>query len=351
MKKRSTFSQIGFQLLQVGLTVAIALIMGAVVMSLSGKNALEAYKVLFTSALGSKTAIANTLLASTPLIFAGLGAAIAFRAGVFNVGVEGSIYIGAFTAAWVGFTFVNLPGFIIIPLALVAAIITGGLWCYFPGVLKARLNVDEIVSTILLNYVAVLFTSYLVNYPFRLPGLANAMSAEVAMQARLTRLAPPSQLNTSFLIAIVAALILAFIVKRMRLGFELRTIGDNPLFSRWSGMPVPKVIEGVMFISGLLGGLAGAGQVLGVNYRFVAGFSPGYAFTGIAIALLARNSPIGVLLAALLFGILRSGSSTMEIFTDVPRDLITVLEGTVILFAALEFSLSWLKRKHNGIDN
>ncbi|NOZ48881.1 MAG: ABC transporter permease [Chloroflexi bacterium] len=348
MKKGSAFTQVGFQLLQVGFTLLVALIMGAIMMTLSGKNAMEAYRVLFGSALGSKTAIANTLLASTPLIFAGLGAAIAFRAGVFNVGVEGSIYIGAFTSAWVGFTFVNLPGYFLVPLALLAAAITGGLWCYFPGVLKARLDVDEIVSTIMLNYVAVLFTSYLVNYPFRLPGLANAMSAEVAPQARLARLSPPSQMNISFLIAVAAAIILAFVVKHMRLGFELRTVGDNPLFARWSGMPVPKVIESVMFISGLFGGLAGAGQALGVNYRFIAGFSPGYAFTGIAIALLARNSPIGTLIAALLFGILRSGSSTMEIFTDVPRDLITVLEATVIFFAALEFSFGWLKRRRRG---
>ncbi len=348
--KKTVLTKFGSQTFQVTLTLVVALLMGALVMELSGKDAVEAYKVLFTSALGSKTAIANTLLAATPLIFSGLGAAVAFRAGVFNVGVEGSIYVGAFAAAWVGFTFLELPGVLLIFLCFLAAAIVGGLWCYFPGVLKARLNVDEIVSTIMFNYVAILFTSYLVNYPFLVPGLANAMSAEVAPQALLARLAPPSQLNASFILAVIAALIVAFLVRRMRLGYELRTVGDNPLFARWSGMPVPVVIEKVMFISGLLGGLAGAGQVLGVNYRFIAGFSPGYAFTGLAIALLARNSPIGTLLGALLFGILRSGSVTMEIFTDVPRDLITVLEATVIFFAALEISLGWLRRRRHGSD-
>lgn len=348
--KKATLSKFGSQTLQVILTLIVALMMGALVMKLSGKDAVEAYKALFTSALGSKTAVANTLLAATPLIFAGLGAAVAFRAGVFNVGVEGSIYMGAFAAAWVGFTFLELPGFLLIVLCFLAAAIAGGLWCYFPGVLKARLNVDEIVSTIMFNYVAILFTSYLVNFPFLVPGLANAMSAEVAPQALLARLSPPSQLNSSFILAVIVALIIAFLVRRMRLGYELRTVGDNPLFARWSGMPVPAVIEKVMFISGLLGGLAGAGQVLGVNYRFVARFSPGYAFTGLAIALLARNSPIGTLLGALLFGVLRSGSATMEIFTDVPRDLITVLEATVIFFAALEISLGWLRRRHHGND-
>ena len=341
-------SKYGTQFLQVALTLTVALVMGALVMELSGKDSVEAYKVLLVSALGSRTAIANTLLAATPLIFSGLGAAIAFRAGVFNVGVEGSIYMGAFASAWVGFTFLGLPGLPLILLSVLAAIIAGGLWCYFPGVLKARLNVDEIVTTIMLNYVAILFTSYLVNYPFRLAGLANAMSAEVAPQAWMARLVHPSQFNASFIVAVFCAFFMAFLFNRMRLGFELRTVGDNPLFAHWSGIPVARVIEKVMFISGLLGGLAGAAQVLGVNYRFIANFSPGYGFTGITIALLARNSPIGTLIGALLFGVLRSGSSTMEIFTDVPRDLITVLEATVIFFAALEFSFTWLRRKRHA---
>lgn len=338
----------GWQGLQVVLTLVVALVMGAVVIELSGKNSVEAYQALFKSALGNKTAVANTLLAATPLIFTGLGAAVAFRAGVFNVGVEGALYVGAFAAAWVGFTLVGLPGWALIPLAILASAIVGGLWCYFPGVLKARLDVDEIVTTIMLNYVAILLTSYLVNYPFRVPGLSNAMSEQVAPQAQLTRLAPPSQLNAGFILAIITAFIIAFLINRTRLGYELRAVGDNPVFARWSGMPTPVVIEKVMFISGLLGGLAGAVQVLGVNYRFVAGFSPGYAFTGLAIALLARNNPIGVLIISLLFGVLRSGSSTMEIFTDVPRDLITVLEATVIFFATLEFSFTWLRRRRHG---
>jgi simple sugar transport system permease protein len=217
--------------------------------------------------------------------------------------------------------------------------------------MKARLAVDETVTTILLNYVAILFTSYLVNYPFKVPGIANAMSAEVAPAAHLTRFMPGSQFNAGFLIALAAVAIITFLMKRMNLGFELRSIGDNPIFSKWMGMQTEKIIEKVMFISGLLGGVAGAVQVLGVHYRFAANFSPGFGFTGITIALLARNNPIGVLFAGLLFGVLRSGSSTMELFTDVPRDLIRVLEATVIFFAAMEISWNWLRRKRNGIRN
>lgn len=334
-----------FSILQALLTILIALLMGAVVMQLSGKDAVEAYTVLFSSALGDKTAIANTLLAATPLIFTGLGAAIAFRAGVFNVGVEGSLYLGAFVGAWAGFTFVSLPAPILIALCFILALIVGGVWCYIPGVLRARLDVDEIVTTIMLNYVAILFTSYLVNYPFRVPGLANAMSEKVAEGAQLTRLAPPSQLNLSFLIALAGTAIMIILFRRTTLGYELRSIGDNPLFARWSGMPATSVVEKVMFISGALGGIAGAGQALGVHYRFVANFSPGFGFDGITVALLGHNSPLGTFLAALLFGALRSGGSTMELFTDVPRDLIRVLEATIIFFVAIEFSWTWLRSR------
>lgn len=327
------------------LTLVIALLMGAVVMQLSGKDALSAYEALFKSSLGSRTAIANTLLAATPLIFTSLAAVVAFRAGVFNVGAEGSLYLGGFAAAWVGFTFTNLPALVIIPLAFVAASVAGGLWCYFPGVLKARLQVDELVTTILLNYVAILFTEYLVNGPFLAPGVANAMSAEIAPAARLVRLMPPSQLNTTLILAVVVGVGVVLLMRSTRLGYEIRAVGDNPTFAKWAGISVPVVIEKVMIIGGILGGLAGAGQVLGVHYRFVAGFSSGLAFTGITIALLVRNSPLGALLAALLFGVLRSGSATMEIFTDVPRDLIRVLEATIIFFAAIEFGFGWLRRR------
>lgn len=340
-----------FEILKILFTLLVALVMGALVMELSGKDSMQAYGALFSSALGSSSALANSLLAATPLIFTGLAAAIAFRAGVFNVGVEGSLYLGAFAAAWAGFTFVTLPGWLLIPLCMVVAAIVGGIWSYIPGVMKARLAVDETVTTILLNYVAILFTSYLVNYPFKVPGMANAMSEEVAPAAHLYRFLSGSQFNTGFLIAVAAVVVVHFVMSRMNLGFELRSVGDNPLFSKWMGMPTEKIVEKVMFISGLLGGVAGAVQVLGVHYRFAANFSPGFGFTGITIALLARNNPIGVLFAALLFGVLRSGSSTMELFTDVPRDLIRVLEATVIFFAAMEISWTWLKRKRNGIHH
>lgn len=333
-------------LLRTLFTLLIALLMGALVMWVSGKDPLQAYQALFKTSLGSRTAVANSLLAATPILFTAMAAAVAFRAGIFNVGAEGSLYLGGFAAAWVGFTFTDLPAWLIIPLSFLAAGLVGGLWCYFPAVLRSRLQVDELVTTILLNYVAILFTEYLVNGPFLVPGVANAMSPQISEAARLPRLMPPSQLNASFLLALAAALLMIYLMTRSKLGYEIRMVGDNPQFARWSGIRVAGVIEKVMVIGGILGGLAGAGQVMGVHYRFIAGFSSGLAFTGMTVALLVRNSPVGALLAALLFGMLRSGSATMEIMTDVPRDLIRVLEATIIFFAAIEFgTLLWRRRR------
>ena len=337
------------KLLKSLLTILFAFIMGALAIFFSGKNAFEAYKVLFTTALGDKVAIANTLLSATPLIFTGLGAAIAFRSGIFNVGVEGSLYLGAFAAAWVGFTFISLPGIALIPLCFIAGAIIGGLWCFLPGLLKVFLDVDETVITLLLNYIAILFTTYLVLSPFAAPAVANAMSPVIAPSAKLQRLVPPSQFNITFFLALFSIIIVTIILKNLNLGYEIKTIGDNPIFAKWIGIPVNNVILKIMLIGGMLGGIAGAGQILGVHYRFIANLSPGLGFTGITIAILANNSPIGVLFASLLFGVLRNGGATMEMFTDVPRDMIRILEATIILFTTINFSLEWLKSKKNVV--
>lgn len=326
-------------------TLALALVVGGVIIQLSGKDALNAYQVVLNSAFGSERAIANTLLAATPLIFTGLATLVAFRAGIFNVGVEGALYVGAFAAAWVGFTFTELPGVLLIALAFLAGGLVGGLWSLIPGYLKARLRVDEIVTTIMLNYVAILFTDYLVNGPFLVPGMANAMSAEVAPQAQLARIVPKSQWNISFFIALAVFGLVLFLMRRTTLGYEIRSIGTNPIFTRWSGMPVGRIILQVMFLSGFIGGLAGAGQALGVHYRFVAGFSRGLGFDGIVVALLGRSSPVGVLVAALFFGALRNGSSTMEMFTRIPRDLIDILIALIIFFVAIDLGFTWLRKR------
>jgi general nucleoside transport system permease protein len=335
-------------ILRILVMLFLALLVGGVIVELSGGDALNAYQILFNSAFGNQRAIANTLLAATPLIFTGLATLVAFRAGIFNIGVEGSLYLGAFAAAWVGFTFTGLPALILIPLAFAVGGVAGGLWALIPGYLKARLRVDEVVTTIMLNYVAILFTDYLVTGPFLVPGMANAMSPEVAAQAQLPRLVERSQWNVSFFVALGAVVFVFILLRRTILGYEIKAVGTNPIFARWTGMAVGGTILLVMFISGFIGGLAGAGQALGVHYRFVAGFSRGLGFDGIVIALLGRNSPLGVLIAAILFGALRNGASTMGIFTPIPRDLIDIVLALIIFFVAIDLSLDWLRRRKAG---
>ncbi len=326
-------------------TFAVALIVGAVILLVSGRSPIAIYGLLWQQAFGSVSAIADTLLNATPLIFTGVATALAFQAGVFNVGVEGSLYVGAFAAAWVGFTLTTLPWWMLVPLAFLAAAIAGLLWALLPAVLKAYLQVDEVVTTLLLNYVAIDVTAYLVTYPFLAPGAANSMSVPIASQAELPRLVASSQLNAGFLVAVAVAFVAAWLIRRSVLGFEIRSLGLNPWFARTMGIPLARTVVAAMCISGLIGGLGGATQVLGVNYRFVQGFSPGYGFDGITVALMANNNPIGAILGAVLIGALRNGGTTMQLFTNIPLDLVNVLQAIVILLVTVKVGIRFRARR------
>lgn len=316
-------------------TFATALLVGAVILIVSGRSPIAVYGLLWQQAFGSTSAFADTLLNATPLIFTGVATALAFQAGVFNVGVEGSMYMGAFAAAWVAFTLTTLPWWVLIPLAFLGSAVAGLLWALLPAVLKAYLQVDEVVTTLLLNYVAIDITAYLVTYPFLAPGAANSMSVPIASQAELPRLVASSQLNAGFLVAVAVAIVAAWLIRRSVLGFEIRSLGQNPWFARTMGIPLARTIVAAMCVSGLIGGLGGATQVLGVNYRFVQGFSPGYGFDGITVALMANNNPIGAIVGAVLIGALRNGGTTMQLFTNIPLDLVNVLQAIVILLVTV----------------
>lgn len=317
---------------------AAALLVGALTLLLTNRDPVATYLLLLEQSFGSSVAIGNTLAQATPVLFAGLATAVAFRAGVFNVGVEGSIYLGAFGAAWVGFSFVGAPGLLLIPGALLAAAVAGGLWGFVPGYLRARWQVDEVVTTLMLNFVAIGLTSYLVNGPFLAVGTANSMSPTVAPAARLGSLMPPSQVSVGFVLALVVAAIFWFTFRRTTVGYELDAAGANPRFAVTSGISLFKVIVVAMIVSGLVAGLAGAVQILAVNGRFIDRFSPGFGFTGIAVALLGRNTAIGCVLAAIFFGALSNGAAMMQLFSDIPLDLVNVLAGMVMIFAVVNFA-------------
>src|SRR3989441_513938 len=287
----------------------IALLVGAVVLFASGRDAIGTYWLLAQQSLGGTSQIANTLVAATPVLLTGLATAVAFRSGIFNVGVEGSLYVGAFAAAWAGFTLKGLPGPLLILVAIVLAAAAGALWALVPGLLRARWRVDEVVTTLMLNYVAILLTSWLVNYYFLAPDIANSMSPLIANQARLSSLVPPSQLTIAFVAALLVTLLYAYFFDRTRIGYELRMVGLNPRFARAVGINLAGAVLIAFVISGILGGVAGGFQILGVNYRFIDHFSPGYGFTGIAVALLGRGHPIGIVLAGAFAAVIVSAQT------------------------------------------
>jgi ABC-type uncharacterized transport system permease subunit len=318
------------------LPFVVALLLAGVVLVATGRDVGEIFSLLLEHSFGGGDALANTLAQTTPVLLTGLATAFAFRSGVFNIGVEGSLYVAAFAAAWVGFTFLGLPGPVLLVAAIGVAALVGATWALVPGYLKARWQVDEVVTTLMLNFVAINLTSYLVNGPFLAVGTANSMSPLVAPQARLASLAPPSQMTVGLVIALVLAVGYWFVFRRTTMGYELRTAGDNPRFAAASGISLFRVVMTAMLVSGLVAGLAGGVQVLGVNYRFIDRFSPGYGFTGIAVALLGRNTAVGCVLAALFFGALSSGGATIQLFTSIPLDLIDLLAGTVMVFAVVD---------------
>lgn len=329
------------------LPVILALLIGYIIITLSGYNANEAYRSLIQGSLSSSRQIMNTLFVATPLIFTGLATAISFKAGLYNMGAEGQLYIGAFAAAFVGFTFGNLPPLIHIPLALVAGAIGGIAFSLVPAISRAYFNVDEMVSTLMLNYVAVLFTTWLASYPFRAPGSSNPETIKIADSAVLQRFTSSSQLHIGFIIAIIVFIVVYIMMKYTVFGYQIESIGKNKNFSDFVGMNVPTKIILIMATSGVISGLAGAVEVLGTHGKFFSGIGSDYGWTGLTIALIGKFNPIGVLLGSLLFGILKTGGGTMEIMTGVPRSLISILEGLIVIFLTVDIltrRFSMLKR-------
>jgi simple sugar transport system permease protein len=315
---------------------AVALAVGAVVLWATGSQPWSVYALMAREAAGSTDRVAATLASATPLLFTGLATALAFRTGVFNVGVEGSFVAGGLAAAVVGAAAVGWPGPILILVAVMAGVAAGAAVAFGPGVLRARWGVDEVVTTLMFNFVVAGIAAWLVNGVLLAPGVANSATALVAPHVRLARLLPPSSVHLGLVVALVAVAIYGWWLRSTSLGFELRVTGQNPLFAVAAGIRVSRVVVIAMVLSGAVGGLGGAAHALGTVGRFVVGFSPGYGFTGIAVALLGRNNAVGIVLAALLFGALASSGAAVQLFSDIPLDIVNVLQGVVMIFAVAE---------------
>jgi general nucleoside transport system permease protein len=344
------------ELLFPSIAVAAAFVLAGLIVLAIGDNPLNIFRLLIASAFGLFDAMGNftfdnwgyTLFQATPLIFTGLAVALAFQCGLLNIGAEGQLYVGAFAAAWTGITFGRLPGALLIPLAMLAAMLAGAIWGAIPGLLKARFGSHEVINTIMLNFIAVGLISYLVQNYYKEPGDPIMQSVPVAEQAHLARfaglLAPfgvnfPRRipLNVSFLLALLAALLVWLFLWRTKWGYEIRAVGSNASAAEYGGVNVSRQIVLAMALSGALAGMVGINEVLGYRHRYYHDYSPGYGFTGIAVALLGRNHPLGVVLAAVLFGALLRGGLFVDIFSEkVSKDLVQVLQAVIILFVAME---------------
>jgi general nucleoside transport system permease protein len=324
--------------------VAAAFLVGGLFVLAIGDSPVETFRLLIGSALWWPDGIGYTLFLATPLIFTGLAVSVAFQAGLLNIGAEGQLYVGAFAAAWVGITLGKWPSSVLVPLCMLAAIAAGAAWAAIPGILKARFGSHEVINTIMMNFIAVALVSYFTQYHYRTPGDPIMETAPIGVNAQIPRLGRfipgfPERIpvNVAFLLAVAACGLVYLFLWRTKWGYELRATGSNPAAAEYGGISVRRQIVIAMAISGGLAGCVGINEVLGYRHLYYDGFSDNYGFTGIAVALLGRNHPAGVLLAAFLFAILSRGGIPVDAFTQhVTKDIVQILQATIILFVAAE---------------
>ncbi len=340
---RKIFSEILSQLLNYLIILVLGLAVGAVVMLLSGKDPITAYAALWKGAFGNWYKLADTLDRSTVLILAGLAAAVAFRTNVFNLGLEGQLYIGAMAAAIVGFEITGLPKILHITLCLLAGIIAGGLWTLPVTYLRQRWNIPVMVPSLMLNYIGILFTEYLVSFPFRDPTAPMAGTPVLESSARLPKFIQGSTINIGFIIAIVIAFLVYWFLFKTKMGYELRIVGFNPNFAASSGMPVKRSVFLAMLMSGGLVGLGGACMITGFFGRFLSSFSAGYGWDGMMISLLAQNHPLGVLPASIFYAALANGALTMQSQTGVSQHVVGMVKGAIMFFVTAQLFLTYFR--------
>ncbi len=343
MKKWEQMSELKKSLAAIG----IAILVGALFILLSGESPIEAYGALLKGALGSPKSIANTISKSIPLAFTGLAVALGSRCGMLNIGAEGQLHAGAMAAVLTALSLASFPAPIVLVVSIIAGIIAGMIVGGIPGFFKAKLNTNEVIVAIMLNYICTLFTSWLVNGPVKSDG-STAQTEVLPEGVWLGRLIPQTQLTTALFILIAVAVLMYIFLWKTSVGYQLRAVGANPSAAGTAGIRVKLYMVMAMVLSGGLAALAGITEVFGKYHRFIEGFSPSFGFTGIAVAILGRNHPAGVLLTALLFGIMDMGALRMSRVTDVSTNMVTVVQSLVILLVAAPELIKWNKKRKRG---
>ncbi len=340
------------------IAVLAAFIVGGIIVLLIGDNPFQAFGLLIGNSFGSLNDIGYTLFIATPLIFTGLAVAVAFRSGLLNIGAEGQLYVAAFATAWVGIKFggtvvnvfgenvdyswTSLPAILLVPFCILTAIVAGGIWGAIPGVLKAKFGSHEVINTIMLNFIAVALVSYFTQYYYKQAGdpiMQTVPIGEAAHIPRISQFIPGMPdfvpLSVAFLLAILMCVLVYIFLWKTKWGYELRATGENASAAEYGGISPQKQIIIAMTISGALAGMVAIGEVMGDRYRYYDGFSDGWGYLGIAVALLGRNHPLGIIIAAIFFAVLKRGGIFVDLETRyVSKDLVEVLQALVILFVA-----------------
>lgn len=325
------------------ISVLIALFIGGIFVLISGHNPIRAYAALLLGAFGSAYDISETLVIAVPLTLAGLSVAVAFRTGLFNIGAQGQLLVGALAAGWTGSQFSDLPGIVLLPLTLISGVVAGGAYGALAGWLKATRGVNEVLTTIMQNYIVVFVMHWLLqNGPMSAPNaLGTPASSPIGAGAILpiivpNELVPLSRLHAGIVLAILAVVVFWFLLWRTSLGYELRAVGLGARAAAQAGIDPKRRMVTVMFIAGGFAGLAGMIQVSGLFHRVFDGFSAGFGFDAIAVALLGKNSPIGVTIAALLFAAFARGGTLMQANAGISSHLVEVIEAAVLFVIAAE---------------
>lgn len=346
-KRQLSWDQILVQISFPIIAMMLALILSGILLIFLDVKPIDAYKSIFTGAFGEKTGIIQSLVKATPLLLVGLGITIAFRASVINIGGEGQIILGALGATSWALYFREWPSWLLVPTTLVVSFISGAFWGFIPGVLKAKFKVNEILSTVMLNAIALQLMNLLVRGPLMDPegitsGMFLAQSEKLPNASWLPRLVPQSLLNAGAILAVVLAVLVYIFLWRTTIGFRIRAVGLNPHASRYAGINVPFYQALSLTLAGGFAGVAGAVEVMGVHHRLLEGITGGYGFSGIVAALFGGLHPVGLIPASYLFGSLLVGADKMQRATQVPSALIQVLLGLVVLFVV---GSSYLSKK------
>ena len=329
------------------IAIALAFLISAIILLITGYQPIRAFAALFRGAFGSKFAVGQTLTQATPILFTSLSFLLAFRSGIFNIGIEGQFLIGAFAAAVVGSSITGLPPIIHVIISLALGGLFGALWGLIPALLKIFTGASEVITTMMMSYIASHLTSYLVNYRFKAPGWV-AQTNPVQPSAILVKILPPTQLSVSFLISLGFSLLVFYFLFKTYLGYQVCAVGLNPTAAENRGISVHSRILMAFLFSAFVAGVGGAGEVLGVHGRFVEGFSPGYGWDGIAVSLVGRLHPFGCIIASILFGMLRAGGMSMTRSTKVPLDISLIIQSLVIILVAAPSFIKFviLRRKN-----